>query len=282
MFVKSHWIFYLFQAFVEMSNSEDAEMLVKYYTIHPLTISHRTIRMNICTKYKTLTWVTYLCQVAVSVTNELRNQTWKLNVCFRVRPGKGEQVKEELEECGEKNSSSSRTSSKSSSKPQRSSSSRAKESSSKKAQESKVKEEEEEVRAEAGSGDEGQGVVGAHDEEEEAPGEDLVTEESVTTQPDQEAAMEFEESAMEPEEEGKNMHDEEDTEIPEEEALEQKHQTEQPVEHEEDQEQEDSTELKETDEQDDVQEEGTADDSIEQVNDKLNCILLRSKTLFWL
>ncbi|MCJ8734230.1 hypothetical protein PDJAM_G00232950 [Pangasius djambal] len=224
------------QAFVQMSNSEDAEMLVKYYTIHPLTISRRTIHMNICTKYKTLT----------------------------VIPGKGEQLKEEPEESGQKNSSS-RTSSKSSSKPQRSSSSRAKESSSEKAQESKSKEGEEEVRAEAGSGDEGQGVVEAHDEEEEALGEDQVTEESVTAQPDQEAAMEFEDSAMEPEEEEENAHDGEDTEIPEEEAFEQEHQTEQPVEHEEDQKQEDNTELKETDGQDDVeQDEGAADDSIEQ------------------
>ncbi|XP_060784014.1 matrin-3-like [Neoarius graeffei] len=219
------------QAFVQMGNSEDAEMLVKYYTMHPLTISRRTIRMNICTKYKTLT----------------------------VRPGKGEQLKEEPEESGQKNSS--RTSSKSSSKPQRSSNSRAKESSSKKAQESKP----EEVQAEAGSGDEGQGVVEAHDEEEEALGEGLVTEESVTAQPDQDTAMEFEDSTMEPEKEEGNVHDGEDTEVPEEEAFEQEHQSEQPVEHEENPEQEDNTEPKETDGQDDVeQDEGTADDSVEQ------------------
>ncbi|XP_017329522.1 matrin 3-like 1.2 [Ictalurus punctatus] len=224
------------QAFVQMSNSEDAEMLVKYYTIHPLTISRRTIHMNICTKYKTLT----------------------------VIPGKGEQLKEELEESGQKNSG--RTSSKSSSKPQRSSSSRAKESLSEKAQISKPKEVEEEVRAEAGSGDEGQGVVEAHDEEEEAFGKDQETKESVTVQPDQEAGMEFEDSAVQPEEEDdENAHDAEDTEVPEEEAFEHKHETEQPVEHEEDQEQEDDTELKETDVQDDAeQDEGTADDSIEQ------------------
>ncbi|XP_060741572.1 matrin 3-like 1.2 [Tachysurus vachellii] len=229
------------QAFVQMGNSEDAEMLVKYYTIHPLTISRRTIHMNICTKYKTLTVV----------------------------PGKGEQLKEELEEPGQKNSSSSRTSSKSSSKPQRSSNSRPKESSSEKAQESKSKEGEVEVPSDAGSGDEVQGVVEAHDEEEKALDEDLVTEDSVAAQADQEAAMEFEDSAMEPEveeeEEEENAHDGEDTETPEEEAFEQKHQTEQPVEHAEDQEQEDNAEPKETDGQDDVeQDEGAADDSLEQ------------------
>ncbi|GAA6099198.1 matrin 3-like 1.2 [Tachysurus ichikawai] len=229
------------QAFVQMGNSEDAEMLVKYYTIHPLTISRRTIHMNICTKYKTLTVV----------------------------PGKGEQLKEELEESGQKNSSSSRTSSKSSSKPQRRSSSRPKESSSEKAQESKSKEGEVEVPSDAGSGDEVQGVVEAHDEEEKALDEDLVTEDSVAAQEDQEATMEFEDSAMEPgveeEEEEENAHDGEDTGTPEEEAFEQKHQTEQPVEHAEDQEQEDNAEPKETDGQDDVeQDEGAADDSLEQ------------------
>ncbi|KAF5893696.1 matrin-3-like, partial [Clarias magur] len=220
------------QAFVQMSNSEDAEMLVKYYTIHPLTISRRTIHMNICTKYKTLT----------------------------VRPGKGEQLKEDKEESGQKNSSS-RTTSRSSSKTQRSSSSRAKESSSEKAQESKIKEGEEEVRAEAGSGDEGQGVVEAHDDEEETLGEDVVTEESEKALPDQEAEMETEDSALEPEEETKGTeHDGEDTEIPEEEANETKHQTEQIVEQE-----DDNTELKETDGQDDMeQNEVMADDSVDQ------------------
>ncbi|XP_030650046.1 matrin-3 [Chanos chanos] len=43
------------QAFVQMANPEDAEMLVKYYTLHSLTIGRRNIRLNICTKYKTLT-----------------------------------------------------------------------------------------------------------------------------------------------------------------------------------------------------------------------------------
>ncbi|KAM9470731.1 matrin 3-like 1.2 isoform 2-T2 [Clarias gariepinus] len=227
------------QAFVQMSNSEDAEMLVKYYTIHPLTISRRTIHMNICTKYKTLT----------------------------VRPGKGEQLKGDMEESGQKNSSS-RTTSRSSSKTQRSSSSRAKESSSEKAQESKTKEGDEEVRAEAGSGDEVQGVVEAHDDEEETLGEDLVTEESVKAQPDQEAAMETEDSAVEPEEEETKgtEHDGANAEIPaEEEANETKQQTEQIAEQEEDQEQDDNTELKETDGQDDMeQNEAMADDSVDQ------------------
>nr|XP_015205383.1 PREDICTED: matrin-3-like [Lepisosteus oculatus]XP_015205384.1 PREDICTED: matrin-3-like [Lepisosteus oculatus]XP_015205385.1 PREDICTED: matrin-3-like [Lepisosteus oculatus] len=49
---------YLFlneQAFVQMKDPEDAKMMVKYYTLHPLHIRGRTIRLNICTKYKTLT-----------------------------------------------------------------------------------------------------------------------------------------------------------------------------------------------------------------------------------
>lgn len=43
------------KAFIQMANPDDAEMLVKYYTVNPLTISKRLIRMNLCTKYKTLT-----------------------------------------------------------------------------------------------------------------------------------------------------------------------------------------------------------------------------------
>ncbi|KAJ8282122.1 hypothetical protein COCON_G00046410 [Conger conger] len=48
---------YLFlneQAFVQLGTPEDAEMMVKYYTLHPLTIKGRSIRLNICEKYKTL------------------------------------------------------------------------------------------------------------------------------------------------------------------------------------------------------------------------------------
>uniref|UniRef100_A0A3B3R3V0 Matrin 3-like 1.1 n=1 Tax=Paramormyrops kingsleyae TaxID=1676925 RepID=A0A3B3R3V0_9TELE len=48
---------YLFlseEAFVQLGTPEDAEMMVKYYTLHPLTIRGRSIRLNICTKYKTL------------------------------------------------------------------------------------------------------------------------------------------------------------------------------------------------------------------------------------
>ncbi|KAL7394941.1 hypothetical protein ABVT39_007552 [Epinephelus coioides] len=42
------------QAFVQLGTPEDAEMLVKYYSVNPLTIKGRSIRLNICTKYKTL------------------------------------------------------------------------------------------------------------------------------------------------------------------------------------------------------------------------------------
>ncbi|KAJ8254954.1 hypothetical protein GJAV_G00199270 [Gymnothorax javanicus] len=48
---------YLFlneQAFVQLGTPEDAETMVKYYSLHPLTIMGRTIRLNICEKYKTL------------------------------------------------------------------------------------------------------------------------------------------------------------------------------------------------------------------------------------
>lgn len=42
------------QAFVQLGAPEDAEMLVKHYTVNPLAIRGRRIRLNICTKYKTL------------------------------------------------------------------------------------------------------------------------------------------------------------------------------------------------------------------------------------
>ncbi|XP_026185435.1 matrin 3-like 1.2 [Mastacembelus armatus] len=51
--VEKH-LFLTDQAFVQLGNSKDAEMLVKYYSMNPLTIKGRLIRLNICTKYKTL------------------------------------------------------------------------------------------------------------------------------------------------------------------------------------------------------------------------------------
>ncbi|KAJ8394050.1 hypothetical protein AAFF_G00053940 [Aldrovandia affinis] len=48
---------YLFlneEAFVQLGTPEDAEMMVKYYTLHPLNVKGRSIRLNICAKYKTL------------------------------------------------------------------------------------------------------------------------------------------------------------------------------------------------------------------------------------
>ncbi|KAI9540942.1 hypothetical protein NQZ68_035683, partial [Dissostichus eleginoides] len=51
--VEKH-LFLTDQAFVQLGTPEDAEMLVKYYNVHSLTIKGRPIRLNICTKYKTL------------------------------------------------------------------------------------------------------------------------------------------------------------------------------------------------------------------------------------
>ena len=42
------------QAFVQLGTQEDAEMMVKYYSVNPLNIRGRPIRLNVCTKYKTL------------------------------------------------------------------------------------------------------------------------------------------------------------------------------------------------------------------------------------
>lgn len=42
------------QAFIQLGSPGDAEMLVKYYSMNPLTIRGHRVRLNICTKYKTL------------------------------------------------------------------------------------------------------------------------------------------------------------------------------------------------------------------------------------
>ncbi|XP_026859383.2 matrin-3-like [Electrophorus electricus] len=122
--VEKH-IFWNDQAFVQMSNPEDAEMLVKYYTLHPLTVCRRPIRLNICTKYKTL----------------------------MVPYGKGGQGRQDRDEVSLKSSSSSSTA-KTLSSSQRNTSSIDRESSTEKAEEPKP----EDVLAE-GSGDEGEDVV---------------------------------------------------------------------------------------------------------------------------
>ncbi|XP_028271214.1 matrin-3-like isoform X2 [Parambassis ranga] len=51
--VEKH-LFLTDQAFVQLGTVEDAEMLVKYYSMNPLIIKGRQIRLNICAKYKTL------------------------------------------------------------------------------------------------------------------------------------------------------------------------------------------------------------------------------------
>lgn len=51
--VEKH-LFLTDQAFVQLGTVKDAEMLVKYYSVNPLVINGRLIRLNICTKYKTL------------------------------------------------------------------------------------------------------------------------------------------------------------------------------------------------------------------------------------
>ncbi|XP_056106320.1 matrin-3-like [Rhinichthys klamathensis goyatoka] len=121
-------------AYVQMGNAEDAEMLVKYYTVNPLTVNGRSIRLNICTKYKTLT----------------------------DPPGKDDQGREEpARKSSGSSSATSRTGDKPSSKNRRSSTSKAKERSYKKEEEPKPKE----VEALGdGSGDEAD-VMEARDED---------------------------------------------------------------------------------------------------------------------
>lgn len=130
------------KAFIQMANPDDAEMLVKYYTVNPLTISKRLIRMNLCTKYKTLT----------------------------IPPGHEDNDGEESNRKST-NRTADRPADKSSSKNRKSSSSRAKESSDEKEEEPKPEE------AEAqGNGDEEADVMEARDGDEEGFDEDVTIE----------------------------------------------------------------------------------------------------------
>ncbi|XP_039898931.1 matrin 3-like 1.2 isoform X5 [Simochromis diagramma] len=51
--VEKH-LFLTDRAFIQLATVEDAEMLVKHYTENPLVFNGRIVRLNICTKYKTL------------------------------------------------------------------------------------------------------------------------------------------------------------------------------------------------------------------------------------
>ncbi|XP_039477458.1 matrin-3-like isoform X3 [Oreochromis aureus] len=51
--VEKH-LFLTDRAFIQLAAVEDAEMLVKHYTQNPLVFNGRIVRLNICTKYKTL------------------------------------------------------------------------------------------------------------------------------------------------------------------------------------------------------------------------------------
>uniref|UniRef100_A0A3P9B4K6 Matrin-3 n=1 Tax=Maylandia zebra TaxID=106582 RepID=A0A3P9B4K6_9CICH len=51
--VEKH-LFLTDRAFIQLATVEDAEMLVNHYTENPLVFNGRIVRLNICTKYKTL------------------------------------------------------------------------------------------------------------------------------------------------------------------------------------------------------------------------------------
>ncbi|XP_062856670.1 matrin 3-like 1.2 isoform X2 [Trichomycterus rosablanca] len=207
------------KAFVQMSNPKDAEMMVKYYTVHPLTISHRSIYINICNKYKNLTVV----------------------------PDKEQRGKEDR---GEGSQRSSRTSSKPLSRNQTSTRSKSKDSPGEKTQESKPKEK---VVAKAGPSDQ-KDAAAAQDEGEEAIGKkDETAEESVTVQPEQQDSEEFKDSGMEQTEYSTKV---EDAEMPH--GEEQEPQTEEPAEQVQGNEEEESKKLKEADEQEGMEQDEAA------------------------
>ncbi|KAM9376610.1 uncharacterized protein KZ484_009155 isoform 2-T3 [Pholidichthys leucotaenia] len=52
--VVEKYLFLTDRAFIQLGTCEDAEMMVKYYTMNPLVMEGRLIRLNVCEKYKTL------------------------------------------------------------------------------------------------------------------------------------------------------------------------------------------------------------------------------------
>ncbi|XP_067314140.1 matrin-3-like [Pseudorasbora parva] len=161
------------EAYIQMSSAEDAEMLVKYYTANPLTIKERSIRLNICTKYKTLT------------VQEREEPTRKRKSSWNSR------------------SATSRTGDKLSSKNQRSSTSKGRESSDEKEEEPKPEEEE---ALGHGSGDEAD-VMEARDGDEEGFEEDPSANDDADVSCDPEQTSE-----QEPDIDDTNIEDEEDPE----------------------------------------------------------------------
>ncbi|XP_072519488.1 matrin 3-like 1.2 [Salminus brasiliensis] len=218
------------EAFVQMSSAGDADMLVKYFSLNPLTIDRRSIRLNICTKYKNLT---------VPSEND-----------DKVRQGRDEGSRK----------GSSRSGYKTSSKSTRTTSSRSKERSTEKTDELKPDKEHKEVIAE-GSGDEVEGVVEAHDENEAVEKASIKSqaEEAIEEESNPEVPLDYEDSGMEPADD--DTHNAESTEMPEEAEA----QSEEPAEHEADQ---DTPEVhKDTDDQDEVEQ---AEDDHENASEDLS------------
>ncbi|XP_022539777.2 matrin 3-like 1.2 [Astyanax mexicanus] len=203
------------EAFVQMSSAGDADMLVKYFRINPLTIDRRSIRLNICTKYKDL---------KVPSENE----------------GQGKKGRDE----GSRKSSSKASHKTSSSSP-KTTRSKSKDRSSEKAGETESEKEHKDVIAE-GSGNEDEGVVEGHDENEGPAAEKSQSKEAAEDQTKAEASLNYEDSVMEPavDDDTPNA---ESTEMPEEAEA----QPEEPAETEADQ--NPTEEHKDTDDQDDVE-----------------------------
>ncbi|TKS65458.1 Matrin-3 [Collichthys lucidus] len=171
--VEKH-LFLTDQAFVQLGTPEDAEMLVKYYSVNQLTIKGRPIRLNICTKYKTL------------------------NVNRRQGSGGGGGTSSASYSSGARTSSSSvRTSSSTKS----SSKSRSREEKKKEEEENKVKPEEEEEEEEVSGVMEGDNEGGEEVREEQVTEGDAEGEEPDSTEPVKETMEDSEEAKQEKEKE---------------------------------------------------------------------------------
>ncbi|KAM9357347.1 matrin 3-like 1.2 [Symphorus nematophorus] len=181
--VEKH-LFLTDQAFVQLGSPADAEMLVKYYSVNPLTIKGRSIRLNICTKYKTL--------------NVNRRQGGSGEDNRSQRSSGANTISSSSSSSGSGTRSSSSSTSNRNSLSKSSSSSRSREEK-RKEEENKAKPEEKTEAAAAEEEEEVSGVMEGEDGGEEEAGEEQVTDGDAEGE-EPEGAETVQEAGEEPEE----------------------------------------------------------------------------------
>ena len=71
-------ISFVFQAFVEMKNTPDAQKLVDYYSSNTLRINNDSIKVSFSGEYKSLMWVPHLTEPSAHSDPQIIDQNWFL------------------------------------------------------------------------------------------------------------------------------------------------------------------------------------------------------------